>query len=159
MTSLQRISKVLRHDHKEGESDGQGKAQQGNRSGQATQEEQRQKEEAIASTVAGLKSLWNPHTERGGLILGDGHQFSIRNVHEDPTHHFKFNLDDLQRCIDLHPRVEIIGIWHSHPNNCVFPSADDVLGWPKAAQCRYWIVTEHSAYEWEIKDGKPSRVS
>lgn len=96
----------------------------------------------------------NSNKERCGFITDDEDIFYVDNVHEEPRHNFLMCPFDFETVVseiyDIR-LTRIIGIFHTHPNNVVWPSPRDLVGWPNPElKWRYWIVTNDQVIEWEL---------
>lgn len=82
--------------------------------------------------------------EACGLILGKDSLvrawYPCRNVHEDPVHSFLLHPQDLRKALELAERLqlEILGVWHSHPEGPALLSTEDQVGVP--ADWLQWLV-------------------
>jgi proteasome lid subunit RPN8/RPN11 len=79
--------------------------------------------------------------------------FLVKNSHAEPRYNFHMCVEDGQKIVDEIYNVhnsQIMGIFHTHPNNYPWPSPRDLVGWPSAIlHWRYWIATRHEVIEWE----------
>ena len=78
----------------------------------------------------------------------------VLNSHLEPRHNYYFDPDDTERVLkEIYEeyQTEIIGQYHSHPNDVPWPSPRDLVGWPNPALgWRYWIVTNSEVIEWRL---------
>jgi proteasome lid subunit RPN8/RPN11 len=96
--------------------------------------------------------------ERCGFIVGDEATtqdiFYVNNIHQEPTHNFLMEAADMEAVItEIYEirQTQIIGVFHTHPNNVTWPTPRDLLGWPNPKLgWRYWIVTANEVIEWEL---------
>lgn len=92
--------------------------------------------------------------ERCGFLTSSGAVYEVDNVHESPHHNFFMDEDHVSRVIDEIYNVSgdfITAIWHTHPNDVVWPSPRDLAGWPRLELgWRYLIVTNNEVFEWEM---------
>lgn len=88
-----------------------------------------------------------------GFISDDEDIWRVTNVHKEPFHNFYMDLNHAQSVInEIEKRnTEIIGIWHTHPNDVPWPTPRDLVGWPNPElRWRYWIVTRNAVIEWRL---------
>ena len=94
------------------------------------------------------------HKELCGFIDSDWNIHEVTNVHEYPARNFYMHEDHARITIQNIYEVNedrIIAVWHTHPNDVVWPSPRDIAGWPNPALgWRYLIVTSNDLYEWEL---------
>jgi len=91
--------------------------------------------------------------ERCGLIDSDQNLYWIDNVHDEPSHNFYMDQAEYTASIDsiFAQELEILGIFHSHPNATPWPTPRDIRGWPPFdLKWRYFIVTSTEVIEWEL---------
>ena len=106
------------------------------------------------STFQRLVGLCEAHNrEQCGLISSEEEIYTITNVHEEPKHNFLMDqveyIEAVQDIYDLGQYV--LGVYHTHPNNVVWPSPRDLRGWPDPSLgWRYWIVTNFDLIEWQL---------
>lgn len=60
--------------------------------------------------------------EACGFVLRDGQVITCRNVAEDPRAAFRIGRMEAE---EWWATGQVAGVWHSHPNDSVLPSADD----------------------------------
>jgi proteasome lid subunit RPN8/RPN11 len=95
-----------------------------------------------------------PQIEICGFIDNEFDFWLAPNVHEEPTHNFLMELDHTRNILnniynELH--LEVMGIFHSHPNNRPWPSPRDVVGWPNPQlNWRYFLVLKDDVTEWRL---------
>ncbi len=109
------------------------------------------------STVEQLMLDWNREvTEQCGFIDSEQEIWYIPNAHEKPRANFL--MDSLVATSVLENIYEredrsVLGIFHTHPNNVVWPSPRDIVGWPNPRlKWRYFIVTANEVLEWELSN-------
>ena len=109
------------------------------------------------STVQNLVMDWNREiTEQCGFIDSEQDIWYINNLHEKPR--MNFLMDDVQTINTLEHifnklKRDVLGIFHTHPNNVPWPSPRDIVGWPNPKlKWRYFIVTGKDVLEWELVD-------
>lgn len=73
---------------------------------------------AIEKQIIILASV-TPKTESCGFVLAGDRVVSCENVAADPSTEFEISAGDYARC-----ESDIVAVWHSHPNNCLFSPAD-----------------------------------
>lgn len=107
------------------------------------------------STVEELLREWNYEvTEQCGFIDSEQDIWLMVNIHNSPRANFR--MDDAQVNNTLHEiyvkrKREVLGVFHTHPNNVTWPSPRDIVGWPNPKLgWRYFIVTKHEVLEWEL---------
>jgi len=103
-----------------------------------------------------LLSICQSHAkERCGFISSRWDVHQIENVHQAPYHNFFMDETEVIEAIDQIYNVQeehIIAIWHTHPNDVVWPSPRDLAGWPrKELNWRYLIVTNKEVLEWQLE--------
>jgi proteasome lid subunit RPN8/RPN11 len=89
-----------------------------------------------------------------GFITREWMIFPVHNVHLEPRHNYYFDIEDTNRVLaEIYGKyeTEIIGQYHSHPNDVPWPSPRDLVGWPNPElNWRYWIVTNLEVIEWKL---------
>ena len=91
--------------------------------------------------------------EQCGFLTTDQSIIPVLNVHEEPTHNYFMDVEQTQLTLeqifdDL--QSDVMGIWHTHPNDITWPTPRDIVGWPDLRLgWRYWIVTHNDVLEWE----------
>ena len=107
------------------------------------------------ATVNDLLSEWKYEVvEQCGFIDSEQDIWLMNNVHQSPRANFR--MDDRQMANTLHEIYNrknrtVLGIFHTHPNNVVWPSPRDIVGWPNPKLgWRYFIVTKYEVLEWEL---------
>lgn len=106
--------------------------------------------------VAGLieSAGQNPRLEICGFIDSQFDFWLAPNVHEEPTHNFLMAAEQTKNVLNniynlLH--LDVIGIFHSHPNNRPWPSPRDIVGWPNTQLgWRYFLVLKDDVTEWRL---------
>jgi proteasome lid subunit RPN8/RPN11 len=78
----------------------------------------------------------------------------VDNVHDEKTHNFLMDEDSfnvtMQR-IYHGGNNAVLGVWHTHPNNVVWPTPRDLAGWPNPdLKWHYWIVTNSQVIQWRL---------
>lgn len=107
------------------------------------------------STVNQLLLDWNREVvEQCGFIDDEQDIWYIPNIHEKPRANFLMD-DQVATGVleNIYERQErkVLGIFHTHPNNVVWPSPRDIVGWPNSKLgWRYFIVTADEVLEWEL---------
>lgn len=96
-----------------------------------------------------LRMLWNNHTEVCGLVLQDHTIYAVNNVATEADRAFEFSIPDLNQFMKNHKVSDVLGVYHTHPSNSIWPSDADIAGWPSGENLRYWIVTQQAVTEWE----------
>ena len=91
--------------------------------------------------------------ERCGLITTDYEIVGVHNVHENPEFNFYMDHDDFNQSLEYiyqETQREVLGIWHTHPNNWPWPTPRDIVGWPDSliVDWRYFVVTNDNVIEW-----------
>lgn len=79
---------------------------------------------------------------------------TVDNVHNEKTHNFLMDQDSFVATMDkiYSSDVGVLGVWHTHPNNVVWPTPRDLAGWPNPdLKWRYWIVTNSEVIEWKLR--------
>jgi proteasome lid subunit RPN8/RPN11 len=93
-------------------------------------------------------------TETCGFISKAGKFHVVNNVHEEKMRNFLMDEASFHTVIDKiynEDEDEILGVWHTHPTNIVWPSPRDLAGWPNPdLNWKYWIVTNNEVIEWEL---------
>lgn len=98
-------------------------------------------------------------SERCGFILDNGEIHYITNVHAYPKSNFFMDEDEVVEFLEYlqgennvsKPEKNIVGVFHTHPNNTPWPSPRDIVGWPNPElKFRYWIVTNFEVIEWAL---------
>jgi proteasome lid subunit RPN8/RPN11 len=89
-----------------------------------------------------------------GFIVDDEDIFYVANCHQDPRHNFLMDPASFEQVVseiyDIR-QANIIGLFHTHPNNVPWPTPRDLVGWPNPALgWRYWIVTGGEVIEWRL---------
>lgn len=106
---------------------------------------------AITLLIEGCKYA---DEEKCGLISTISHTVHwIENVHEYPRRNFFMDQEEYKIAVDdiFTENEEILGIFHSHPNETPWPTPRDIHGWPPfQLDWRYWIVTGAEVIEWEM---------
>jgi proteasome lid subunit RPN8/RPN11 len=90
--------------------------------------------------------------EQCGLIDTCWDIHYIDNVHDEPSHNFLLDHAQYTAAVDMifEVGVDILGVFHTHPNNVVWPTPRDIRGWPVETGWRYWIVTNGEVIEWAL---------
>jgi proteasome lid subunit RPN8/RPN11 len=90
-----------------------------------------------------------------GFISEDQDIYYVDNVHEEPRRNFLLDEDSFKSVMrDIYEFREsrVLGIFHTHPNNVVWPSPRDIVGWPNPdLKWRYFIATNMEVVEWALK--------
>jgi len=114
-------------------------------------------EPLFEATVNELKLDWNREPfEQCGFIDSNQDIWYVPNIHQHPTHNFLMETEECERIFNyIFGRGDnIIGVFHTHPNNVPWPSPRDIVGWPNPLLgWRYFIVTSNEVLEWELIDG------
>lgn len=101
-----------------------------------------------------LISICQTHIlERCGFITLDWDIVAVNNVHEKPEHNFYMDIEDAQQSLDYiieETHSDVLGVWHTHPNNWPWPTPRDICGWPdiNVVNWRYFVVTTSDVIEW-----------
>lgn len=79
----------------------------------------------------------------------------VRNIHAEPSHNFLMQTESAQNTLDEIEKVgeDVLGIFHSHPNNHPWPTTRDIVGWPDPRllpEWRYFIVLSNDVMEWRL---------
>lgn len=94
--------------------------------------------------------------ERCGFITTEWEILEVDNVHQEPYRNFYMDDEDTKHALEYiyEMREEsVVAIWHTHPNNVVWPSPRDLCGWPNPGlKWRYLVVTNNEVVEWELND-------
>ena len=97
--------------------------------------------------------------EQCGFIDSQWEVWKIPNIHKSPMRNFYMDREDVEFILSniYEDREErVIAIWHTHPNDVVWPSPRDIRGWPNPAlRWRYLIVTNEHVCEWELTNEQP----
>lgn len=108
--------------------------------------------ESTIGILLGHYDRWR--TEHCGFIDDDNDIHEIDNVHHYPRSNFYFDEDQAQKCIDhIYEGLQrnIIGVWHTHPNDYPWPTPRDIRGWPNPKLgWRYFLVTRGIVTEWRL---------
>ena len=92
--------------------------------------------------------------ERCGFISSETHTaFYVENVHDEPKHNFLMDHAEYDLAIEEIFEIgeTVLGVFHSHPTNIVWPSPRDIKGWPDhSLGWRYWIVVRGQVIEWAL---------
>lgn len=74
-----------------------------------------------------------------GFLLGEGisDYLPLRNVSPRPRQ--SFALDPLEVASAMSLRLPVVGLYHSHPDGCAWPSSTDACVY-LASGWHYWIV-------------------
>lgn len=110
--------------------------------------------EVTSGTIATLlKEATQAHPrECCGLLLGEGARVALAqpaaNVHPQPERHFEI---DPKALIAAHRAqraggLQVLGYYHSHPNGCAEPSADDRT--QASGDGRVWAIVAVDAVTW-----------
>lgn len=107
------------------------------------------------STESALMSDFDFYNEeRCGLISSHSQQlFYVENVHEEPKNNFFMDHEEYDLALEEIFEIgeTVLGVFHTHPNNIVWPSPRDIKGWPDPSlSWRYWVVTRTEVLEWEL---------
>lgn len=103
---------------------------------------------AVEERLVRLAKL-SPAREICGFIMTD---WVILPVDNTSSNDYQFDMHEGQQLeVLMHQKLQIIGIYHSHPSGADFPSDRDIWAAPK--NMRYWIVTTDGVFEWVIKNG------
>lgn len=93
--------------------------------------------------------------EKCGFIDSEWTVHKVFNSHEEPHRNFYMSEADTVPVLDHIYTVRqehVIAQWHTHPNDVVWPSPRDIIGWPHLGLgWRYLIVTQNEIIEWELK--------
>lgn len=102
-----------------------------------------------------LTQICNANTQEVCGVIDVHYGFHvIDNIHEHKTHNFLMDEDSFNATMK---RIyggdnSVLGIWHTHPNNVVWPTPRDLAGWPNPdLKWRYWIVTNSEVIEWRLR--------
>lgn len=109
------------------------------------------------STKNQLLLDWNREViEQCGFIDSEQEIWYIPNVHEKPRANFLMDNQVATRVLENIyelDRRQVLGIFHTHPNNVPWPSPRDIVGWPNPKlKWRYFIVIDSEVVEWELSD-------
>ena len=104
-----------------------------------------------------LIDICNNHMrERCGFITSEWEVVEVDNSHKEPYRNFYMDDADAENALYYiyETRKEsVIAIWHTHPNDVVWPSPRDLRGWPNPdLGWRYLIVTNKEVIEWGLDD-------
>ena len=104
-----------------------------------------------------LINICNDHMrERCGFVTDEWEVVEVENSHEEPHRNFYMDDDDAKDALHYiyeKRKDSVIAIWHTHPNDVVWPSPRDLRGWPNPnLGRRYFIVTNKEVVEWELSD-------
>lgn len=101
-----------------------------------------------------LNELYHNKEEQCGFITKEFDIFKIKNSHLNPRHNFYMTEEDAAPVIDsIYQKraTEVLGVWHTHPNNYPWPTPRDIVGWPNPALgWRYFLVTRGTVTEWRL---------
>lgn len=102
-----------------------------------------------------LKHICQSYGDEQCGVIDFHHDFHvIDNIHEHKNHNFLMDEDSFNATMKrIYGEKEnaVLGIWHTHPNNVVWPTPRDLAGWPNPdLKWRYWIVTNSEVIEWEL---------
>lgn len=123
----------------------------GYRAEQIFEPEQPLEESTIEKLLVELESHW---VERCGFIDSTETLWNVENSHERPHHNFYMTpsvVEDTIASIYDQFHLEILGIYHTHPNNYPWPSPRDIAGWPnQSLGWRYFLITRGCVTEWRL---------
>lgn len=90
-----------------------------------------------------------------GFIDSEHDVHYVQNVHDHPKHNFLMDNPDAQNTLDnIYEtlQLEVLGIFHSHPNNHPWPTTRDIVGWPDPTKLdwRYFIILGDDVLEWAL---------
>lgn len=110
------------------------------------------------STVEQLLSEWKYDVvEQCGFIDDEQDIWIVNNIHHSPRSNFRMEDEQMKNTLKEiyeNKKRKVIGIFHTHPNNVVWPSPRDIVGWPNPKLgWRYFIVTKYEVLEWELVRG------
>lgn len=77
----------------------------------------------------------------------------VDNIHDERTHNFLMDEDSFTSTMKRIYGSDnaVLGMWHTHPNNVVWPTPRDLAGWPNPdLKWKYWIVTNNQVIEWRL---------
>lgn len=121
-----------------------------------------------------VERVWYPETEmpeetKKGLVLeaaqsdfevcgfidSEWTHWYVPNVHMEAERNYLMDNESAQNTIDnIYETLglDILGIFHSHPNGHPWPSTRDLVGWPdpKLLDWRYFIVLPDDVVEWRL---------
>lgn len=105
-------------------------------------------------TKSDLLTICQSHyRERCGLITTDWEIVGVENVHQNPEFNFYMDHDDFNQSLEYifqETNRDVLGIWHTHPNNWPWPTPRDICGWPDldVVDWRYFVITSSNVTEW-----------
>lgn len=90
-----------------------------------------------------------------GFIDTDNDIWFVRNIHTKPEHNFLMQTESAQNILNEIEKSgnDVLGIFHSHPNNHPWPTTRDIVGWPDPSllpDWRYFIVLTDDVLEWGL---------
>jgi len=89
-----------------------------------------------------------------GFVLRDWELLPMRNVAAGDS---EFAMDDDELLTVYANRGNsLLGVYHSHPTGRETPSDVDAMYAPHGL--RYWIITNHNVYEWDMSHDPPVAV-
>lgn len=91
-----------------------------------------------------MSNNWHPHIELCGFILNDGSTVEVENLATDSKRDFSFNVENLPN--------NVIGFWHSHPNNDENLSTEDYIKFLQFPDFIHRIYTKDSFSEYYVRE-------
>lgn len=93
-----------------------------------------------------------------GFITAEEQEIiEVENKHVQARNNFYMDERDALEAFEyiyMERQEEILGIFHSHPNDYPWPSPRDIVGWPNPQLgWRYFLITRGYVTEWELDNG------